>query len=175
MSSLPLQWPTCMAPPSLTFRSINASRLKARSTSAPRRHPCTRERMPAPETFDGFDEARSIAVAESKDHHVGSRRSGFARRTTPNQSSPDPNDPVLVLQQALPWATGRIDCPFRSPQYPILRRAGDRPVPSNPRAVSNGVKTPKQWKSRTAVQLCDVKRCTRPVLFSIAFARSDWK
>ena len=56
-----------------------------------------------------------------------------------------------------PAATGRTDCPFCSPRYPILRRARNRPVPSDLRAVSSGVKIQKQRKSRTAIWPCEVR------------------
>ena len=53
-----------------------------------------------------------------------------------------------------PAATSRPDCPFCSLYYPILRRARNRPIPSDLRAVSKGVKIQKLRKSRTAIWPC---------------------
>lgn len=64
-----------------------------------------------------------------------------------------------------PAATGGTDCPFCSPQYPILRRAGNRPVPSDLRSVSNGVKI--HCKEKTQKQ--------REVAGQSSRATSDYK
>ncbi len=76
---------------------------------------------------------------------------------------PRSTDPVLVLQRAAPFATGRTDCPFCSRQYPFLRRASNRAVPWDLHSVSNGVKIDKQGEDaetkegRAAIQSCHVR------------------
>ena len=87
----------------------------------------------------------------------GKRRPWRPSRPFPNnlirepprlQSGPSARSGLLSASRpkaiGLWYQSNLSDCPICTPQYPNLRRAGNRPIPTDLRAVSHGVRVQKQ-------------------------------
>jgi hypothetical protein len=100
-----------------------------------------------------------IAANRRLAYEIVRRRSGGANRT------PDPNNPVLVLQQAVPCGDAQNRLSVLLAPVSQSTTSTNRPVPSDLRVVSNGVKI--QRKSRTAIRPQKTSHETR-------FVTTDW-
>jgi hypothetical protein len=96
---------------------------------------------------------------------TGAAGTAMAYEIVLHGSGSESNPPTRTIRfwfcsKRYPAATGRTDCPFCSPLYPILRRARNRPVPSDLRAVSRYRSTGKvtHWPR----DVLHKKRRTRP-------------
>src|SRR6266704_1232173 len=73
------------------------------------------------------------------------------REPTRLQSGPSARSGLLSASRpkaiGLWYQSNLSDCPICTPQYPNLRRAGNRPIPTDLRAVSHGVRVQKQRMS----------------------------